>query len=244
VLLLFLLFSFGATIQHESPSHIFRFAVQVLDREGKFLARSKRVLTTDCCCCIGCSDRSWGIFLHGLAYDRLLTLCDHSMSVWSISAKMENNVRFLIRCSELDEALYCVQLGEKLVQLWFLCDHKSVVDISFPQTRGSAKVSKTLVSTFSVIRFATTDEEHIAVPKTCLYFFSTKSKTCWTKANFESLGRLLTNLCVDSAPNRIMDVAWQYRINNSSKCSNCYGPRAFGDPTVLCVKFVLYYMQG
>ena len=178
MLLPFLLFSFGATIQHESPSHIFHFAVQVLDREGKFLARSKRVLTTDCCGCIGCSDRSWGICLNGLAYDRLLTLSDHSMSVWSISAKMENNVRFLIRCSELDEALYCVQLGEKLVQLWFLCDHKIVVDISFPHTRGSAKVSKTLVSTFSVIRFATTDEmgEHIAVPKTCLYFFPWKVK--------------------------------------------------------------------
>ena len=168
------------------------------------------------------------------------------MSVWSISANMENILRFLIRCSELDEALYCVQLGEKLIQLWFLCDHKSVVDISFPQARGSAKVSKALVSTFSVIRFATTDEtgEHIAVPKTCLCFFSTKSKTCWTNANFESLSRLLTNLYVDSAPNRIMYVAWQYRIKNSSKCSNCYRPRAFGDLTVLCVKFVLYYMQG
>jgi len=164
------------------------------------------------------------------------------MNVWSISAKMESIVRFLVRCSELDEALYCVQLGEKLVQLWFLCDHKSVVDISFPQTRGSAKVSNALVSTFSVIRFATTDEtgEHIAVPKTCLWFFSTKSKTCWTKANFESLGRLLTNLYVDSAPNRIMYVAWQYRINNSSKCSNCCGPRAFGGHAVVCVKFVLY----
>jgi len=36
----------------------------------------------------------------------------------------------------------------------------------------------------------------------------------------------------------------QCRINNNSKCSNCYGPHAFGGPTVLCAKFVLYYMQG
>jgi len=32
----------------------------------------------------------------------------------------------------------------------------------------------------------------------------------------------------------------QCRINNDSKCSNCYGPRAFGGPAVLRVKFVLY----
>ena len=36
----------------------------------------------------------------------------------------------------------------------------------------------------------------------------------------------------------------QRRINNSSKCSNCYGPHAFGGPAVLCVKFVLYDIQG
>ena len=36
----------------------------------------------------------------------------------------------------------------------------------------------------------------------------------------------------------------QRRINNNSKCSNCYGPRAFGDPAVLCVKFVLCDIQG
>ena len=35
----------------------------------------------------------------------------------------------------------------------------------------------------------------------------------------------------------------QCRINNSSKCSNCYQPRAFGGPAVLCLKFVLYCMQ-
>jgi len=27
---------------------------------------------------------------------------------------------------------------------------------------------------------------------------------------------------------------WPSRINNSSKCSNCYGPRAFGGPAVFC----------
>ena len=36
----------------------------------------------------------------------------------------------------------------------------------------------------------------------------------------------------------------QYRINDSSKCSNCYGTRAFGGPTVRCVQFFFYYMQG
>jgi len=36
----------------------------------------------------------------------------------------------------------------------------------------------------------------------------------------------------------------QRRINNRSKCSNCYGPHAFGGPAVLCVKFVLYHIQG
>ena len=33
-----------------------QFPVQVLGCGGKFLARSRRVLTTDCLCCIGCSD--------------------------------------------------------------------------------------------------------------------------------------------------------------------------------------------
>jgi len=36
----------------------------------------------------------------------------------------------------------------------------------------------------------------------------------------------------------------QCRISNNSKCRNCYGPRAFGGPGVLCVKFILYYTQG
>jgi len=36
----------------------------------------------------------------------------------------------------------------------------------------------------------------------------------------------------------------QYRINSSSKCSNCYGPRAFGGPTVFCNKSDLsHYIQ-
>ena len=33
-------------------------------------------------------------------------------------------------------------------------------------------------------------------------------------------------------------------VNNSSKCSNCYWPYAFGVLAVLCVKFVLCYMLG
>jgi len=33
----------------------------------------------------------------------------------------------------------------------------------------------------------------------------------------------------------------QCRINNSSNCSNCYGPRAFGSTALFCVKFVFYY---
>jgi len=36
----------------------------------------------------------------------------------------------------------------------------------------------------------------------------------------------------------------QFRINNSSKCSNCFGPCAFGVPAVFRVIFVLYNMQG
>ena len=36
----------------------------------------------------------------------------------------------------------------------------------------------------------------------------------------------------------------QCRINNGNKCSNCYGSRASWGPAVLCVKFVLYYVQG
>jgi len=34
------------------------------------------------------------------------------------------------------------------------------------------------------------------------------------------------------------------QISNSYKCSNCYGARAFWGPADLCVKLVLYYMQG
>jgi len=30
----------------------------------------------------------------------------------------------------------------------------------------------------------------------------------------------------------------QCRINNSSKCCNCYGAHAFGGPVNICVKFV------
>ena len=34
----------------------------------------------------------------------------------------------------------------------------------------------------------------------------------------------------------------QCRINNSSRCSNCYGPRAFGGPAVFCNKsYLLHY---
>jgi len=33
----------------------------------------------------------------------------------------------------------------------------------------------------------------------------------------------------------------QCRINNSSKCSNCYGPRAFGGPAVFCNKSCLLH---
>ena len=36
----------------------------------------------------------------------------------------------------------------------------------------------------------------------------------------------------------------QCQINNSSKCSNCYWPHAFGGLVVLRVKFVLYNMEG
>jgi len=36
----------------------------------------------------------------------------------------------------------------------------------------------------------------------------------------------------------------QSRMSNSSKRSNCYGPRAFGGSTVLCDNFFLYCMQG
>jgi len=35
----------------------------------------------------------------------------------------------------------------------------------------------------------------------------------------------------------------QCRINNSSKCSNCYGPRVFGGPAVFCNKtYLLHYI--
>jgi len=33
----------------------------------------------------------------------------------------------------------------------------------------------------------------------------------------------------------------QCRINNSSKCSNCFRPRAFGGPAVFCDKLYLLY---
>ena len=35
----------------------------------------------------------------------------------------------------------------------------------------------------------------------------------------------------------------QCRINNSSKCSNCYGPRAFGGSAVLCAEAVFYHAR-
>jgi len=35
----------------------------------------------------------------------------------------------------------------------------------------------------------------------------------------------------------------QFRMNNNSKCSKCYGTCVFEGPAVLRVEFVLYYMQ-
>jgi len=45
---------------------------------------------------------------------------------------------------------------------------------------------------------------------------------CWTHTSWQVMQR--DSLC---------------RINNSSKCSNCYGPRAFGGPAVFCNKSYL-----
>jgi len=60
--------------------------------------------------------------------------------------------------SELDEALYCVQMGEYLGQLDFFMITKVLSTYLFRKRGGSAKDSKARVSTFSMTRFATTDE--------------------------------------------------------------------------------------
>jgi len=44
------------------------------------------------------------------------------------------------------------------------------------------------------------------------------------------------------SPVESLSPQYQCRISNSSKCSKCYGPHAFGGPALLCVKFVFYYM--
>ena len=45
------------------------------------------------------------------------------------------------------------------------------------------------------------------------------------------------------AKHKIWIHCWQCRINNSSKCNNCYGPRAFGGSAVFCNKsFLLHYI--
>jgi len=91
---------------------------------------------------------------------------------------MESILRFLVLYSEMDEALYCVQIGENSANFDFFMITKVSFSYLFRKRRGSAKASKTLVSTSSLTSFAITDEtgELIAVPKICLYCFPRKIK--------------------------------------------------------------------
>jgi len=80
---------------------------------GKFLARSRRVFTTDCLCCVGCSDLKLRYLSEwvGLRYA--------AESKWPLGERLINrskNGRHLFR-SELDGAFYCVQMCQEFEQL-------------------------------------------------------------------------------------------------------------------------------
>ena len=100
---------------------------------GKFLARSRRVLTTDCLCFVGCSDLKLRYLSEsvGLRYA--------AESKWPLGERLINRSKngrhpFFLYRSEFDGAFYCVQMCQEFEQLWFLHDYKSAIYISFPQT--------------------------------------------------------------------------------------------------------------
>ena len=85
--------------------------------EESFLARSRRVLTTDCLCCIGCSDLKLRYLSEwvGLRYT--------AESKWPLGERLINRSKkqkacffFFFYC-ELDGAFYCVQMCQEFGQL-------------------------------------------------------------------------------------------------------------------------------
>ena len=172
--MLFLLFVLnhpvGATVQNKGPFLILHFAVQVLGWGVKFLARSKRVLTTDCFCCLGCSDMK-------LRYlSKWVDLWQTADNKWRFDERLINKLKngrhsyfscYIVSCTKLSIVFTRVKNSDKFD---FLMITKVSSAYLFHKRGRLPKVSKTRFSTSSMTMFATTDEtgELITVPKTDL----------------------------------------------------------------------------
>ena len=136
--------------------------------EERFVARSRRVLTTDCLCCIGCSDRKFRYLSEwvGLRYT--------AESKWPLGERLINRSKngrhpsfsfSIVIWTQLSIVFRCVKNSENF-DLFMITKVSSTY--LFHERGGSTKVSRARVSVFSMTKFATTHEtrEPIAVPKT------------------------------------------------------------------------------
>ena len=131
--------------------------------EEFFLARWKRVLTTDCLCCIGCSDLKLRYLSEwvGLRYT--------AESKWPLGERLTRRSKngrhpsfSIVNWMEFTILFRCVKNSDNFD---FFMITKVSSTYLFHKRGGSVKVSMP-----STTKFATTDEtgEPIAVPKTCL----------------------------------------------------------------------------
>jgi len=138
--------------------------------EKSFLVRSRRVLTTDCLCCIGCSYlklrylSEW-VDLRYTAESKW-PLGEGSIN-WSENGRNPSFSFSVVNGMELSIAFRCVK---NLDSFDFIMITKVPSAYLFHKRGWSVNVSKARVSMFSMTKFASTDDtwEPIAVPKTCL----------------------------------------------------------------------------
>jgi len=160
---------FGVTDQHESPFDILHFAVQVLGCAGKFLTRSKRMLTTDRFCCIGCSDLKLGCLSKWVG---LWQTADNKWKFdeWLIN-KPKNGRHSYLSCSIVN----CTKLSIVFTQVKnSKFDFLMITNVSstyiFHNVEGLQRFPKRVFRRRPMTMFATADEtgEPSAVLKTCL----------------------------------------------------------------------------
>ena len=134
-----------------------------------FLARWERVLTTDCLCCIGCSDLKLRYLSEwiGLRYT--------AESKWPLGERLTRTSKngrhpyfsfSIVNWMEFSILFRCVKNSDNF-DLFMITKVSSTY--LFHKRGGAVKVSRARVSMPSMSKFATTDEtgKLIAVPKTC-----------------------------------------------------------------------------